>query len=134
MLGHYLVDEGPPSRPRLSGTFGNFIAPNMDIPLAEKQGNASMPKIASYHAHDLFYTRRLYFKIKKELAKDEQVYKVFRKILMPAANLFVEMEYHGCYIDEKKHREAERFLKSEIAITTKNLNKWGVINWASTNK
>lgn len=130
MLAHYLVDENSPHDLEFLAQL-YFGAPKWDIPLDQKQGNASVDVIADYHAHDLYYTRRLYFKLKKELAKDPQVEKVFRKILMPVANLFVEMEHHGCYIDHDKHVEAEKFLKREIAITTKNLSKWGNINWGS---
>jgi DNA polymerase-1 len=130
MLAHYLTDENSPHDLEfLAQLF--FGAPKWDIPLEEKQGKASMEKIASYHAHDLFYTRRLYFKLKKALSKDPQVEKVFNKLLMPVARLFVEMECHGCFIDHTKHVEAEKFLNNEIRVTTKNLSKWGDINWAS---
>lgn len=130
MLAHYLINENTPHDLEYIAQ-QYFGAPSWDIPLEEKQGNASMKKIADYHCKDLFYTRNAFFKVKKDLAKDPQIERVFRKILMPAARLFVEMEHHGCYIDEVKHHAAEIFLRNEIAVTTKNLSKWGAINWGS---
>ena len=112
MLAHYAIDENSPHDLEFLAQL-YFGATKWDIPLPEKQGGAPMDKIADYHAHDLFYTRRLYYKIRHELEKDPQVDKVFRKILMPAANLFVEMEHHGCYIDAAKNFRAEKFLKSK---------------------
>ena len=48
----------------------HFSAPDWDIPLAEKQGNAPFAKIAKYHAHDLYYTRRLYHKFRPMLVPE----------------------------------------------------------------
>jgi len=129
LLAHYLIDEnslhGLEFLARLY-----FGAPNWDIPLEEKQGNAPLPKLAKYHAHDLFYTRKLFFELSHEL-KDKQIKRVFRHILMPAANLFVHMEHRGCYIDATRMDEAERWLRSELTKAELALNKWGKINWGS---
>ena len=130
MLAHYIVDENSPHDLEFLAAFYFGAAP-WDIPLEQKQGNAPMQLIAHYHALDLYYTRKLYFKLKQDLSRDKQLWRVFAKIIMPSVRLFVEMENRGCFIDPVKHAAAEKFLKSEIAITTKNLSKWGDINWAS---
>ncbi len=51
--------------------------------------------------------------------------------MMPAANLYVEMEARGCYIDLPKMDEVEQYLTTEISRAQQRLAKWGDINWAS---
>src|SRR5262245_17219166 len=130
LLAHHAIDENSAHDLEYLAEL-YFGAPRWDIPLHEKQGNAPIPKIAKYHAHDLFNTRRLYYKLKKELEKEPDVYRVFRKITMPCANLYVKMENEGCYIDMKKMKEVEKYLLSEINKAEIKLKKWGDINWAS---
>lgn len=130
MLAHYLIDEN--SLHDLEFLAKRYFgAPNWDIPLAEKQGGAPLPVLAKYHAHDLFYTRKLYYKLKGELEKDELIKRVFVNILMPAARLFVQMEHRGCYLDIKRMGDVEKYLREEMAKAEQALNKWGKINWAS---
>lgn len=131
LLAHYILDEN--SRHDLESLSQLYFgAYKWDVPLPVKQGKeGSLRMLATYQAHDLYYTLRLRSKLKKLLEKDPDVYRVFRKILMPCANLFVEMEAEGCYIDTKKMDEVERHLRTEIAKAEKRLSKWGDINWAS---
>lgn len=130
MLCHHILDEN--ARHDLENLARVFLnAPDWDIPLTEKQGNAPFSKIAKYHAHDLYYTRKLYFVFVRLLAEDRLVKRLFNHLVMPAANLFVEMEARGCYIDLPKMGEVEKYLRAEIAKAEKRLLKWGDINWAS---
>jgi uracil-DNA glycosylase family 4 len=130
MLAHYLHDENDlHDLEHLAKLY--FGASRWDIPLEEKQGKAPIPKIAKYHAHDLYYTRQLYFKLKQLLRQDALVYRVFSKIMMPCANLFVDVEFNGCYVDLSKMGEAEKFLRNEAKTAETALKKWGNINWAS---
>jgi len=130
LLAHYLIDENSHHDLEFLARL-YFGAPNWDIPLEEKQGNTSLKVLGKYHAHDLFYTRRLYFKLKRELDKDPQVRRVFTKLLMPVSNLFVKMEERGCFIDADKMDNAEVYLRHEMAMAHKKLIRWGDINWAS---
>ncbi len=130
MLAHHIVDENSPhGLEHLSKTF--FGAPSWDIPLTEKQGNAPYATIAKYHAHDLFYTRQLYFTLRAKLKEDPQVLRLFERLVMPAANLFIKMEEHGCYIDTQRMAEVERHLLDTIASSEKRLKKWADIKWSS---
>lgn len=130
MLAHYLINENSlHDLETLAKLY--FGAHGWDIPLADKQGAAPFPKIADYHSHDLYYTRNLYFKLKKELADDSEVGRVFYHLLMPASRLFVEMENRGCYVDVKRMGEVEQYLLKKMATANKQLKKWGDINWAS---
>jgi DNA polymerase-1 len=140
-LAHYLLDENDAHDLEhiASQLFG---APIWDIPLEEKQGAASLIKIVEYHGHDLYYTRNAYFPLKAELEKDSKLLRVFKKLMMPLCNLFVDIEANGCHIDLTKMADAEEFLRSQLIFSDKNkpisskaLRKWevkhGALNWAS---
>lgn len=130
MLGHYILDENDRhDLERLAKIY--FNAEPWDISLAEKQGKAPAYKIARYHAHDLYYTRELYFVLSKELKKDKKLYDIYYKLLMPAARLFVSIEHHGAYIDIPKMKDAEVYLKNLLSEAETRLNRWAKINWGS---
>jgi uracil-DNA glycosylase family 4 len=130
MLAHHILDEN--SRHDLEFLARlYFSAPDWDIPLAEKQGNAPTSRIAKYHAHDLYYTRKLYPTLRKLLAQDKPVCWLFDHLIMPAANLYVEMEAHGCYIDVPKMTDVEKKLRQFIATAERKLARWGDISWSS---
>jgi DNA polymerase-1 len=130
MLAHYLIDEN--SYHALDILAEKFLrASNWDISLEDKQGAAGIDRLAKYHAHDVYYTRKLYFLLRKKLAEDVQIKRVFDKLLMPCANLFVEMEERGLFIDRDRMDEVEKFLKKEMRLSLERLAKWGDINWAS---
>lgn len=107
-------------------------APNWDVDSDTKKGNKSLDKQALYHAHDLYYTRQLRKHFGKELDKDEQVKRVFDRILMPCARMFVEIEYDGVYIDVTKYGSAKVYLKEQLALAKAELRKHADINWGST--
>jgi len=130
MLAHYNVDENSlHDLEYLSSLY--FSAPKWDIPLKEKQGGAPAEKIAHYHAHDLYYTRNLYFVLKKKLDADPKTNRIFRQITMKCANAFVMIEHRGMFLDKKKMVEAEKYLREQLAIAAEALKRWGDINWGS---
>lgn len=143
MLAHYLLDEN--SRHGLKHLAQVYLgAPNWEVDLDTKQGLQSLDKMVKYHAHDLFYTRELRSVFIKALEKDPDVEQVFDLILMPVANLFVEIEYNGVYIDVEKFSEAEAFLREQYDTALAELDKWAPkgltdsrgrpveFNWGST--
>jgi len=130
MLAHYLCDENDlHDLTHLAKLYYNAF--DWDIPTIEKQGQAPILVIAKYQAHDLYYTRKLYFTLKEKLAKQPYVRRVFYKLMMPIANLFAKMEMRGCYLDLSKMDDAEEYLVTEMAAAEERLNKWGKINWGS---
>jgi uracil-DNA glycosylase family 4 len=137
LLAHHLLDENDlHDLEHLASLYCR--APTWDIPLAEKQGGAPFSKIVDYHGHDLYYTRQLYFILKRELNKSPYLTRVFKLLTMPLCNLFVDIEENGCHIDTSKMQDAERFLRSQLIFDTKNkpistkaLQKHANINWAS---
>ena len=123
MLAHYLLDENA-----LHGL--KIIAQKLlgavdwDIDRDEKKGDTSLKKLGKYLAHDVFYTRSLRFELGKMLRKDQKVFRVFNKIMMPCANIFVQIEYNGVCIDHTKFDEAESVLRKQYNDALKDLKKW----------
>lgn len=130
MIAHYLLDEN--SRHGLKYLAQAFVgAPDWDISSEEKQGHTSLRILGQYQAHDLYYTRELYFVFEKKFEKEPEVKKVFTHLLMPCCTMFTEIEYYGIYIDSSKFDEAEKYLTNEISTAQEELNKYGDINWSS---
>lgn len=131
MLAHYILDENDHHGLDHCAT-KYFGAPDYDVPLTLKQGRSgTLGQHADYLAHDLYYTRKLRFKLGKMLRQDGEVKRVFDEIMMPCSRLFVEVEYDGVCIDTTKFDEAEDYLRSELAKSSKEMSKWGDINWGS---
>lgn len=130
-LAHYILDEN--SRHGLKELAQTLCgAPDWDIDDDKKKGLRGLPVLALYHAHDLFYTRQLYYILKKRLSQDGDVERVFHHILMPALRLYTEIEYDGVCIDKEKFDKTERYLNRIIARLERSLNEYSKLeNWGS---
>jgi uracil-DNA glycosylase family 4 len=124
MLAHYMLDENSLHDLEYLASF-YFGAPAYDIPLTEKHGHGPLERHCKYAAADVFYARKLKFRLLKELREDLAVKKVFDKLMMPIANLFVEIEYHGIFVNRKKMKDAEVYLRGELAAAQETWDKWG---------
>lgn len=124
MLAHFLLDENMRHGLKyLAQVYCN--APDWEIDLTEKQGmNVPLKKHCKYLAHDLFYTRQLRYVFGRMLRDDWEVKRVFDKIMMPCANLFIEVEYDGVFIDMDQFVEAEEVLREEYDAALEELNEW----------
>jgi len=124
MLAHYLLDEN--MRHGLKYLAQVYCgAPDWEIDLTEKQGmNVPLKKHCKYLAHDLYYTRELRFVFGKMLREDWEVKRVFDKIMMPCANLFIEVEYDGVFIDMDQFGEAEEVLREQYETALAELKQW----------
>lgn len=124
MLAHYLLDEN--MRHGLKYLAQVYCgAPDWEIDLTEKQGmNVPLKKHCKYLAHDLYYTRKLRFVFGKMLKADWEVKRVFDKIMMPCANLFIEIEYDGVFIDMDQFGEAEEVLREQYETALAELKEW----------
>lgn len=144
MLAHYALDEN--DRHGLKYLAQKYLgAPDWDVDKETKKGaGQGLDKLAYYHAHDLYYTRELRNVFQKMLEEDDDILRVFERILMECARLFVEVEYDGVYIDVDKFDEAENYLREIYDTALENLARWepdlGVdkrgrpieFNWGST--
>ena len=129
MLAHYILDEnGWHDAETLAVKFcGAF---KWDVPLTLKQGlSGTWQQHGKYLATDLYYTRKMRFIFGKMLNDDPDIKRVFQKILVPCANLFVEIEFNGVYIDQSKFDVAEEFLRKQYNTALKNLKQWEPPYW-----
>lgn len=137
LLAHYLVDENSKHGLKMLAQV-YFGAPNYDVDRDDKHGAGPLYKHCKYLAHDVYYTRKLRFALGKQLAADGGIQQVFDHILMPAARLFVDIEYNGVQVDVAKMAEVEVELRKTVAEEEKALNGWctdnsyDVINWGSS--
>lgn len=125
MLADYLLnEEHPHSLEYLASLY--FGAPNYDIPVEEKQGNGPLQRLAKYAALDVYYTYRLKnYLLKRLKADDDQaLYKLFRHLMMPASQMYTDVEYNGVYLDKKALEEANEYLEKEMAAVKKELDKF----------
>jgi len=131
MLAHYILDEN--SRHGLKELAQKFCgAPDWEIDKDEKRGHTTLEKLAMYHAHDLYYTRRLRFIFGKMLNTDLDIKRVFEKIIMPCARLFIEAEFDGIHVEIEKFADVEQYLRDTLARAEKELRRFGNINWGSS--
>lgn len=122
MLCAHLLDENRPSGLEWMARYF-FGADEWDIPLSVKQGKASLKALFDYAALDVRYTRALYLLQQKELAKDRRLDDLFHELIMPLANMFRDVEYHGVYVDRTKLEEAKQYLEEELESTLEKLHK-----------
>ena len=129
MLAHFLLDEN--DLHGLKYLAQKFLgAPDWEIDKSLKM--LWTAKTAKYHAHDLYYTRKLRFTLGKMLAADPLILRVFNRVMMPCVRLFTDAEFRGIYIDTHGMDEAEKYLRGELESARKQLEKWGPdINWRS---
>lgn len=134
MLAHSMLDEN--DRHGLKYLAQKYCgAPDWDIDKDTKTGQGSLKKLALYHAHDLYYTRKLRFVFGKMLHKDGNVKRVFEHLVMPACRLFTEIEYDGNCIDETKFEDAEKYITQQYNDALKHLKQWQPrddFNWGSS--
>src|SRR5690606_15807240 len=130
IAAHLLDDNRPKGLKTLAQIY--FGAPDWDISKKEKKGAAKLPKLAEYCAYDLYWTRRLWLKFKEELRKDDGLWRLFKYVLVPAANMYVDAEYRGVYIDMSMLDEVEQSLLKELDDIQKQLDKFKKgVNWNS---
>lgn len=129
MLAHYILDENSwHDAETLAVKFCG--AHKWDVPLSLKQGlSGTWQQHGKYLAHDLYYTRKLRYIFGKMLNDDPDVKRVFNLILIPCANLFVEIEFNGVYVDQTKFDDAEEFLRDQYNTALKNLKAWEPEFW-----
>lgn len=131
MIAHFMYNEN--DRHGLKYLATKYCnAPNWDVDGDTKQGVGPLDKTARYHAHDLFYTRKLKFIIDKWLKQDNSQYRIYKKLLIPATNMFVKAEYHGVYINLDGMGAVEARLRKTVKDAETKLKGYADINWGST--
>lgn len=142
MLAHYMLDENDQHGLKYLAQ-KELGVPDWDIDGKEK--TEWSPDNAKYAAHDVYYTRLLKPIFANRLKEDYEVNRVFKYVMMPCVEMFVEAEFEGVYINKAKMDDAEAFLREELATAQFNLEKWagkaekvdrktGKINWGSSDQ
>lgn len=105
MLAAHMVDENqlkglkPLSKVEL-GAAAYGVGEDIKHP-----ANAPMKKLCIYNGKDTDYTFRLKPILKARLAEDPRSAKVFTKLMMPASNVFADIERTGVYVDPDRWEE-----------------------------
>jgi len=132
MLAAYLLEENSPHGLKyLSSLY--FEAPEYELPQPVNPKEVSLEKLARYCAFDTYYTLALYSILKGELEKDRRINQVFRHLLMPASNLFEDVEGHGVYVDLPQMGKAEIHLSQQVQELESKLTELAgkEVNWNS---
>lgn len=133
MLAMHILDEN--SRLGLKYLARQFFnAPEYDIKEEEKLGSTSANVLYTYCGYDVYYTLKLYEKLKAELQKPENatLKKVFLEILMPLSSALEVVEANGVYLNPTRFKNMEKELieKKNKCLTL--LKSYADINWNSS--
>lgn len=113
MLAHYNLNENAyHGLDHLSNEY--FGAIDYDIPLEEKHGFGPLKRHCEYLALDVYYTRKLYFELKRQLNEDPSTKRIFEELTMPVARMYADIEFNGVYVNPQKLEAAHKYW-TEIA-------------------
>jgi len=132
MLASYVLDENSPNGLKeLSKRYCNAQDYAIDTTKIVKY---PLSVVAKYNAYDVYYTRKLFFIFKEELAKDKPTERVFYNLLVPVSECFENAEMNGVYLDMDKFEINEAKIDQEIAEYATQLRDMApqVLNWNST--
>lgn len=124
MLMSYITDEN--QRHALDEcVWREFGIRSWDVDLAVKQGKAGrlVEDHAPYACKDVFYTRELYLKYKSRIDHESGTRRMFWELTMPAANMMVNMEWGGVYVDPKRIHDGKMYWEAERAKAMAELTK-----------
>ena len=130
MIMSYLLDENTPNNLKfLASTY--FGAPDYDLTTDQKKGSAPLKMLAEYNANDVYYTRKLFFLFWKKMNLDFRLMNFYRHVMMPAVEVFREIEYNGIYAQPQMLSDLKDYLAKELKKVSRKLKKYGDINWNS---
>lgn len=130
MLMSHLLDENTPNGLKYLASL-YYGAPDYDITLEQKTGGGSLEDLAEYLARDVYYTRKLYFTLTKELKKDSRLFDFYTNVMVPAMMTYRDIEYNGIWLDEDQMDRVEDRLTKQLNSAARRLRKYGDINWNS---
>ena len=108
-------------------------APNYDVDLKTKTGQADLEQFYRYGCLDVYYTMWLYRIFKHDLDLEPGLRRLFYEVVMPVARVFEKVEYGGLHIDMPKYRKTRKLLVRELKAVTDELNSLAghEVNWNS---
>ena len=105
-----------------------------DYDINEKTKTQIGPETEEYLGYDLFYTRRLYYYLKKKLQEDEVLWNLFNHLSMPVVRAYERIEANGVYVNINQFKVVEKELHEERDKRLAILKKHADINWNSTDQ
>lgn len=144
MLASHLLDENSPNGLKQNAR-SILEAEDWDVDLKVKKGEGLTEEQkedrARYAAWDGYYTIRLYKHFKSKLEDDPELERLFKKLVMPVARTYEQLEINGVHVDLENMEKAEQILLNKIRRLRRKLkrfiNPWrenGLeINWNSAN-
>jgi uracil-DNA glycosylase family 4 len=114
MYAHYCTDERTATHGLKLWAREEFDAPDWDADIKKYLPNKNTPYSAipanvraQYHAYDLMYTRKGYFRFNEKMEK-EGTRKCFDEIMMPSSIALAETELYGVLLDVKQLQQIAR--------------------------
>jgi uracil-DNA glycosylase family 4 len=118
LAAHLLDENGSHSLKPLSRTLlgADLYEANVD-----RGGSNSLTSLAIYNGKDCDYTLRLYHIFREELRKQPRLVRLFKAVVMPAANALVDIELRGFPVDYRRLKDRHREILEKIEETEEKL-------------
>lgn len=119
MLAHHLLDENSPHGLK-------FLAKKY-LNADDYEANISfdvphpLTPLAIYNGKDTDYTLRLYHVFREELKQQPRLLRLFKLLVMPACNAFVDIEANGFPVDMQRLEERHEYVLGKIREVTDEL-------------
>lgn len=122
MLAHYLLDENSlHDLEHLAQVY--FGAPRYDIEEKEKHGFGDITRHCEYLGRDVYYTRKLYYVLSKELSEDFRIERLFYRLIMRASWMYTHAEMKGIWINPDYLEEAKDHWEEQAEESLTELDK-----------
>ena len=138
MLASHLLDENSPNGLKFLAQIYCGAEDYDDLTLKEKTGHMppdKLKKLYRYNCLDTYYTLLLKRLFKMKLRKSRSLNRLFKRLVMPAAQAFEVIDYRGHYIRMDALEKATQEAQEKIVDLERQMNQYRpsrkIINWGS---
>lgn len=112
LLAAHLLDENRPNglKPLARTLLG---ADEWDIDTGDVY-NSPLMRLATYNGKDTDYTLRIYHILREQLKERPRLLRLFKLLVMPACNAFVDIEANGFPVDFVRLKDRHEFILEKI--------------------
>lgn len=112
MLAAHLLDENRPKglKPLAQSMLG---VPAWDISVKNLLDEPLAPTIR-YNGLDAWYTAHLYFRLLDQLKQRPRLYSIMGRLMVPASNVFTEIERRGIWVDRERLQTNAKIAKETL--------------------
>jgi len=86
--------------------------------------NEPLKKVARYNGRDTWNTAGLYFILRKQLMEQQRLAVLMQRMMVPASEVFTDIERHGIFVDVPLMDERAHITKSELKAINDQLMEW----------